>query len=175
MEEVILVDKNDSQLGTEEKLKAHKEGKLHRAFSVYIFNSKGEFLLQQRAFDKYHCGGMWTNTCCSHPRPGEPVFQAATRRLEEEMGIVTPLKKIFTTVYKAPFPNGLTEHEFLHVFTGTSDATPMINKKEAATYKWINVYELKQDMKQNPENYTYWFKLCFDRVLQERDKLLKQR
>ncbi len=175
MEEVILVDKNDSQIGTEEKLKAHKEGKLHRAFSVYIFNSKGEFLLQQRALDKYHCGGLWTNTCCSHPRPGEPVFQAATRRLEEEMGLIAPLKKIFTTIYKAPFPNGLTEHEFLHVFIGTSDATPLLNKEEAAAYKWINIYELKQDMKQNPESYTYWFKICFDRVLQERDKLLKQR
>lgn len=164
MEQLILVDQHDKEIGIEEKIKAHKEGKLHRAFSVFILNSKGQLMLQKRANDKYHSGGLWTNTCCSHPRPGEPVESAAIRRLSEEMGFSCPLKELFSFIYKTGFDNGLMEHEFDHVFVGTYDGQPKINPGEVAEYKWIGIKELLKDMEENPQNYTFWFKEIMKKV-----------
>lgn len=165
MNKVILVDKNDNQIGTEEKIKAHKEGKLHRAFSVFIFNSKGELLLQKRNKKKYHSGGLWTNTCCSHPRPKEITREAAIRRLKEEMGINCDLKEIHKFVYKKEFNNGFTEYEYDHVFVGKSDVNPEINKKEVEDFKWVSTNFLKEDIKNNPEKYTFWFKVSLNDIL----------
>lgn len=162
---VILVDENDNEIGIEEKMKAHEDAKLHRAFSIFIFNSKGEMLLQQRACDKYHSGCLWSNATCSHPRPGEQVEQAAHRRLKEEMGFDTELKKEFHFIYKADFDHGLTEHEFDHVFLGQYDGPINLNKEEADDYKWTDLESLQQDIKRNPDDYTVWFKIAFDRVL----------
>jgi isopentenyl-diphosphate delta-isomerase len=162
---VILVDENDNEIGIEEKMKAHEDAKLHRAFSIFIFNSKGEMLLQQRACDKYHSGCLWSNATCSHPRPGEQVEQAAHRRLKEEMGFDTELKKEFHFIYKADFDHGLTEHEFDHVFLGQYDGPINLNADEADDYKWIDLESLQQDIKRNPDDYTVWFKIAFDRVL----------
>jgi len=148
---VILVDENDQEIGTEEKMQAHIDAKLHRAFSIYIFNSKGELLLHQRAKEKYHCGGLWTNTCCSHPRQDESLEDATKRRLREEMGMGAELKKILNFIYKKSFSNGLTEHEHLHVFIGKSDKDPNPDPEEAEDWKWINIKELKEDIKNNPE------------------------
>ena len=158
MEEVVLVDENDNEVGTAEKLEAHKKGLLHRAFSVFIFNSKGELLLQRRASDKYHSGGLWSNTCCSHPRPGEKLISAATRRLKEEMGIETTLSQTFSFTYKVNLENGLTEHEYDHVFLGVFDGSPKVNPSEATDWKWIDVEDLKKDIEANPRKYTYWLK-----------------
>jgi len=168
-EKVILVDKNGNEIGTEEKLKAHKLGKLHRAFSVFIFNSKREILLQKRASHKYHSGGLWTNTCCSHPRPGEKIPNAAYRRLKEEMGIECDLKEVYTFTYKILFENGLTEHEYDHVFIGKSDANPKPDSSEVEDWKWINNDLLREDIKEYPENYTYWFKQILHEVLKNRE------
>jgi isopentenyl-diphosphate delta-isomerase len=166
MEEfVILVDENDNEIGIEEKMKAHEDAKLHRAFSIFIFNSKGEMLLQQRACDKYHSGCLWTNATCSHPRPGEKVEQAAHRRLQEEMGFDTDLKKEFHFIYKAKFDHGLTEHELDHVFIGQYDGPINLNSDEADDYKWIDLATLQKDMKENPNDYTVWFKIAFKKVL----------
>lgn len=167
IEKVILVDENDFPIGLMEKIEAHQKALLHRAFSVFILNSKGELLLQQRAFDKYHSPGLWTNTCCSHQRDGESNLQAATRRLKQEMGMQTPLKELFSFIYKAPFDNGLTEHEYDHVLIGFSDETPMINPKEVADYRWKKLSDIKQDISLNPKKYTVWFKIIFDRFYQE--------
>ena len=164
-EKVVLIDENDNEIGTEEKMKAHKEGKLHRAISVFIFNSKGEMLIQKRADKKYHCGGLWTNTCCSHPRHGESYEESANRRLEEEMGINVDLKDIFNFTYKAEFDNGLTEHEHDHVFIGTFDGEPKPNPNEVGDWKWVNTEELFNDIKENPNKYTYWFKEIEERVV----------
>ncbi len=160
MEYVILVDEHDNETGTMEKLQAHLEGKLHRAISVFIFNSKGELLLQQRAAGKYHSANLWTNTSCSHPRPGEQAHDAAVRRLYEEMGMRCQLKEIFGFVYKAHLENNLTEYEFDHVFTGVSDAIPVPDASEAAGWKYIGFEELERDIKLNPGLYTEWFKIC---------------
>lgn len=166
MEQVILVDENDNQIGVEEKLKAHQNGgKLHRCFSIQIFNSKGELLLQQRASVKYHCGGLWANTCCSHPRPGEVIDAAAHRRLKEELGFDTKLKEAFTFVYKADFDNGLTEWEYDHVFIGIYDGVVRPSPEEVDDYKWIGLEELKTDIEKNPQKYTVWFKI----ILNKRD------
>ena len=165
MEEVILVDEQDNQIGTEEKMKAHIDAKLHRAFSIYIFNSKHQLLIQQRALGKYHCPGIWANTCCSHPRPGETIDQAAHRRLQEEMGFNTTMKKETAFIYKIKFDNGLTEHEYLYVLTGKADITPTINKEEANDFKWISMEELKKDMKEHPDKYAYWFKVTIEKLL----------
>lgn len=164
LKKVILVDEKDREIGWEEKIKVHKDGKLHRAFSIFIFNSKGEILLQKRAETKHHSPGLWTNTCCSHPTPGKNLIDEATRRLKEEMGIESNLREIFSFIYKSNWGD-LTEYEFDHVFVGKFDGTPALNKEEAEDWKWIKPEELKRDIKESPEKYTYWFKLILDRVL----------
>ena len=158
---VILVNRQDEPVGVEGKMVAHKKGKLHRAFSIFIFNKRGELLLQQRAKNKYHSPGLWTNTCCSHPKPGEGTLLAAHRRLKQEMGFNCPLKAIFSFVYKAKFSNGLTEHEYDHVFTGKFNGQPKINLREAQAFKWVEIAWLKNDLKINPGLYTVWFKKCW--------------
>ncbi len=163
---VILVDKNDNEIGTEEKMEAHKnKGKLHRAFSIFIFNSKGELLIQKRSEKKYHFGGLWTNTCCSHPRKLEKTEDAAHRRLKEEFGFDTDLKEITKFMYREEDKKtGLTEYEIDHVFIGTFDGEPKPNLEEIEDHKWISTKELERDIKENPENYTPWFKIIFDKV-----------
>lgn len=163
-EQVVLVTEKDVETGLIEKMEAHEKALLHRAFSVFVFNSKNELMLQQRALTKYHTPGLWTNTCCSHPRPGENVNDAAHRRLQEEMGFSCELKKVFDFVYRAPFENGLTEHEFDHVFMGSYDGEPVINPSEVHAWKWIDLEELKKDIHANPSDYTVWFKIAFPRV-----------
>jgi isopentenyl-diphosphate delta-isomerase len=162
-EHVILVDINDQKIGLMEKIEAHEKALLHRAFSVFIFNEKGELMLQQRAASKYHSPLLWTNTCCSHQRDGESNVNAGRRRLQEEMGFVTDVKEVFSFIYKAPFDNGLTEHEFDHVMIGRYDNEPNINKKEAENYKWMALENVKTDIKENPTIYTEWFKIIFDK------------
>ena len=162
-EEVILVDTNDVPLGTMPKMEAHEKAILHRAFSVFILNKEGQLMLQQRALSKYHSPGLWTNTCCSHQRLGETNIEAGTRRLQEEMGFKTPLKELFSFVYKATFDNGLTEHEFDHVILGYYDSEPIINHEEVTNWKWMNLEEIIKEIKTTPDNYTAWFKIIFDR------------
>jgi isopentenyl-diphosphate delta-isomerase len=160
-EQVILVNDQDDQIGLMPKMEAHKKGVLHRAFSVFIFNSKNELMLQQRAAHKYHSPLLWTNTCCSHQRDGETNIEAGTRRLSEEMGFTTALKEVTTFIYKAPFDNGLTEHEFDHVMTGFYEMDPVINKEEVEAWKWMPVEAIKSDIESNSEIYTAWFKIIF--------------
>lgn len=160
-EQVILVNEQDEQIGTMGKQEAHEKALLHRAFSVFVLNSKNEIMLQQRAADKYHSPLLWANTCCSHQRVGETNIEAGKRRLEEEMGFVTELKDVFSFIYKASFDNGLTEHEFDHVLIGYFDGMPNINKDEVEDWKWMGVEEVKQDIEQNPSIYTEWFKIIF--------------
>lgn len=166
-EQVILVDVNDSPIGQMGKLEAHQKGELHRAFSIFIFNTKGELLLQQRALDKYHSGGLWTNTCCSHPRPGEDNLAAANRRLMEEMGMKADLTGVFNFTYRAEFESGLIEHEYDHVFFGKSDLLPIINKEEVERYKYMNLNTLKQELLIHPNQYTPWLKICLDKVMEQ--------
>ena len=160
-EQVILVDKNDNALALMPKMEAHKKAVLHRAFSVFIFNDKGALLLQLRALHKYHSPGLWTNTCCSHQRAGESNIAAGKRRLTEEMGFVADLKELFWFIYKAPFDNGLTEHELDHVMIGQYNQDPIINTDEVASFSWLSLIEVKKDIKQHPEKYTAWFKIIF--------------
>tara|TARA_B100000035_G_C21005558_1_gene557097 strand:- start:776 stop:1294 length:519 start_codon:yes stop_codon:yes gene_type:complete len=162
MENVILVDEKDNQVGLMPKLEAHQKGLLHRAFSVFIFNSDYKLLLQKRASSKYHSGGLWTNTCCSHPRDGEDTIDAANRRLNEEMGIKTSLRKVFDFIYTAELDNNLIENEFDHVFYGVYDIDPIINKDEAEDFKWVDMETLKNDIENNKDQYTVWFKIAFD-------------
>ena len=163
MEEfVVLVDQNDQKLGLMEKQQAHVAGLLHRAFSVFIFNSKGELMIQQRAASKYHSPTLWTNTCCSHPRDNETYEQAAHRRLEEEMGFDCELEYKFNFIYKAHLENDLIEHELDHVFIGTFDDEPKLNPDEVMAYRWVELDDLKKDMEKNPQNYTAWFKIIFE-------------
>ncbi|WP_340076715.1 isopentenyl-diphosphate Delta-isomerase [Leptobacterium sp. I13] len=162
-EKVILVNKHDEPLGLMSKMEAHEKGMLHRAFSVFILNDHNELLLQQRAFDKYHSPGLWTNTCCSHQREGESNIAAGKRRLMEEMGFSADLKELLSFVYKAPFDNGLTEHEYDHVLIGTYNNDPVINKNEVADWKWMPLEAVKEAIKQHPGQYTAWFKIIFDR------------
>lgn len=164
MEQVILVNEQDIELGVMEKMEAHEKALLHRAFSVFIFNDRHELLLQQRAVGKYHSGGLWTNTCCSHPRPGEPVADAALRRLREEMGFETNLLKAFHFTYKAPFSNGLTEHEFDHVFTGTYNGTVEPNTDEVENYAYYSFSEVAEMLKNTPGAFTVWFHIAFPKV-----------
>ena len=169
-DDVILVDQHDNPVGYAAKLAAHENGgRLHRAFSVFLFNAAGQMLLQQRADAKYHFGGLWTNTCCSHPRRDEPVEQAARRRLREEMGIDAPLERAFSFVYRAADPaSGLVEHEFDHVFVGRFDGAPRPNAAEVGGWRWVDPAELSGDVESNPASYTPWFKIALDRVLQHR-------
>lgn len=148
-------------------MSTHELGLLHRAFSVWVFNAKGEVMLQQRALGKYHCGGLWTNTCCSHPRPGEATADAAHRRLQEEMGFDCALTEVLEFIYHVDFPNGLTEHEYLHVFIGHSDADPVINPEEAEAFQWITLKALRSDIAADPEKYTYWFRLTLDKLIEK--------
>jgi isopentenyl-diphosphate Delta-isomerase len=163
---LILVDEKDNQLGTMEKLEVHKKGLLHRAFSVFIFNSEGKFLLQQRADEKYHSPGLWSNTCCSHPLSGETVANAVKRRLGQEMGMQTETTFQFSFIYKKEFDNGLTEYEFDHVYFGKSDELPHPDPAEVKNWKYISLPDLKDDILQNPDNYTEWLKICFEKVLE---------
>jgi isopentenyl-diphosphate delta-isomerase len=163
-EMVILVNERDDFLGTMEKLEAHRKGVLHRAFSIFIFNSKGEMLLQQRAFSKYHSGGLWTNACCSHPFPGEEVQNAAKRRLQEEMGFDTPVKKIFDFVYRAGFDNGLTEHEFDHVFAGEYEDVINFNPDEVNDFCYRGMDEIRSTLISHPQKYTAWFRIAFPKL-----------
>ncbi|GAB5419011.1 MAG: isopentenyl-diphosphate Delta-isomerase [Crocinitomicaceae bacterium] len=164
MEYVILVDKKDQEIGSMEKMEAHEKGLLHRAFSIFLFNNKNELLLQQRAHSKYHSGGLWTNTCCSHPRKGETVLEASNRRLMEEMGITAEMNPSFSFIYKSELDNELTEHEFDHVVLGTFNGEPKINPEEVAAWKYMSMDAIEKDMKANPENYTSWFRIVFDEV-----------
>lgn len=165
-EKVILVNEKDEQIGLMPKMEAHEKALLHRAFSVFIFNDQNELMLQQRALDKYHSPGLWTNTCCSHQREGETNIEAGMRRLQEEMGFTTPLKDTISFIYKAPFDNGLTEHEFDHILVGKYNEEPNLNPDEAAAYKWLGLEEVKKDMEKSPEIYTEWFKIIFDKYYQ---------
>jgi len=162
-EHVILVNEQDKQIGLMPKLEAHQKALLHRAFSVFIFNDKNELMLQQRALDKYHSPGLWTNTCCSHQRDGETNIEAGKRRLQEEMGFVVDLQESISFMYKAPFDNGLTEHEYDHVLLGKYNNEPVINTSEAASWKWMLIEEVKDDIAIHPELYTEWFKVIFDK------------
>ncbi|MCI9843921.1 isopentenyl-diphosphate Delta-isomerase [Flavobacterium pectinovorum] len=161
-ENVILVNQNDEQIGLMPKLEAHEKAVLHRAFSVFILNSKNEIMLQQRAHQKYHSPLLWTNTCCSHQREGETNVEAGSRRLFEEMGFSAELKELFHFIYKAPFDNGLTEHELDHVMIGYYNEKPVINPEEVEDWKWMKIEDIKEDIEKQPEIYTVWFKIIFD-------------
>lgn len=164
-ENVILVDDQDNQIGSMPKMEAHVKGILHRAFSIFIFNTKGELLLQQRAFDKYHSGGKWTNTCCSHPRLGEETIDAANRRLMEEMGMECNIYHTFSFQYQAELLEGMIENEFDHVYFGLSDQLPVINPSEVESYQYMRMDMLLEQIESHPENYTAWLKICIARVM----------
>ncbi|GAA4822983.1 isopentenyl-diphosphate Delta-isomerase [Algivirga pacifica] len=164
VQDVILVNEKDEVIGYKEKLQAHMDGDLHRAFSVLLFNKKGEMLIHQRAFDKYHSGGLWTNTCCSHPKAGEDIVSAGRRRLMEEMGIKAEVKHLYHFIYKAPFQNGLTEHELDHVLIGNFEGVPQPNPEEVATYRWVSKDILEEEIKAQPEQFTFWFKMILEEI-----------
>ncbi|MBI1343022.1 MAG: isopentenyl-diphosphate Delta-isomerase [Terrimonas sp.] len=162
--EIILVNEMDEEIGTAPKMDAHEKGLLHRAFSVFIFNTAGKLLLQQRADEKYHCGGLWTNTCCSHPMPGEITEQAAARRLYEEMGFQTALQEIFHFTYNSRFENGLTEYEYDHVFAGEYEGPVQPDKKEVKDFRFLHLYKIKKMMEEDPAQFTPWFIIAFPEV-----------
>tara|TARA_B100001093_G_scaffold80386_1_gene71779 strand:+ start:647 stop:1162 length:516 start_codon:yes stop_codon:yes gene_type:complete len=162
-EHVVLVDTNDNKLGLMEKLEAHRKGLLHRAFSVFVLDEKKRLLLQKRSLNKYHSPGLWTNTCCSHPRDNEDIIDAGKRRLNEEMGMSTNLDQLFSFIYKVNFDNGLTEHEFDHVLIGISKTDPVINKEEVCDWKWVDIKRVKIDLVDNSYMYTEWFKIIFEK------------
>jgi isopentenyl-diphosphate delta-isomerase len=171
MEKVVLVDEQDLPVGTEEKLKAHRDGGvLHRAISVFIFNSSGELLLQRRALEKYHAPGLWSNACCTHPKPGEKPGEAAHRRLQEELGFDCPLKKVAEVTYRADVGGGLTEHEFDHVFFGRFDGDPDPDPREVSGTRWVSLGELKESMKKRPGGYTPWFRILLGRLAGELER-----
>jgi isopentenyl-diphosphate Delta-isomerase len=163
-DQVILVDQSDRQIGTSAKMAAHYQGLLHRAFSIFVINQDQQILLQKRAVQKYHSGGLWTNTCCSHPRPGETTIAAANRRLQEEMGFSCELTEIFSFTYSTQLDQGLSEHEYDHVFLGSYDQAPILNPAEAEDWRWIAIAELQSDIEINPDQYTFWLKNCIARV-----------
>ena len=165
MEQVILVDKDDCEIGVMEKMEAHKQSVLHRAFSVFLFNPQGKMLLQQRALTKYHSAGLWTNTCCSHPRPGETLENAVARRLMEEMGITTKVSKAFDFIYQAELPDNLNEYEFDHVFIGNYDDEVRPNHLEVANFVYQSIEEVEVNLQSYPEKYTVWFKIAFPKVV----------
>lgn len=162
-EKVVLVNDNDEQIGLMPKMEAHEKGLLHRAFSVFVFNDRNELMLQQRAMHKYHSPGLWTNTCCSHQREGETNVEAGIRRLQEEMGFTTTLDETISFIYKAPFDNGLTEHEYDHILVGKFEDKPAINPQEVEDWKWMKLEDVKNDIENNPTLYTVWFKIIFDK------------
>jgi len=162
MGKVILVDETDREIGTLDKMQAHRDGSLHRAFSVFIFNKAGEMMLQRRALNKYHSPGLWSNTCCSHPGPGEKTADAAHRRLLEEMGFDCPLKSQGSFIYKVQFENGLHEHELDHVFTGVFEGVPQINRQEVYTWKWADPDDIREQLAAHPEQFTYWLKFAME-------------
>ena len=162
-EKVILVNSNDEPIGLMPKMEAHEKALLHRAFSVFVINGNNELMLQQRAHQKYHSPGLWTNTCCSHQRDGEENIEAGLRRLQEEMGFETPLEYLFNFIYKATFDNGLTEHELDHVMLGRFEGEPSINPEEVASWKWMDIDQIHADLNNNPSDYTVWFAIIFDR------------
>jgi isopentenyl-diphosphate delta-isomerase len=166
-EMLVLVDEDDNEVGTEEKLATHQAGKLHRAFSIFLFNSRGEMLITRRAPGKYHSPGLWTNTCCGHPRPGEALGDAARRRLREETGIVCEIARKSQFIYRAEFDNGLTEHELDHIFTGVYDGPlDAINPEEADAVEWVDPQQTLADMQTNPSRYTVWFRLSLKTALE---------
>ncbi len=168
MHDIILVDEKDREVGTGEKMPVHRKGQLHRAFSVFVFNSTGELMIQRRAKGKYHSAGLWTNTCCSHPKPGEETAAAAHRRLKEEMGFDAALKEVTSFIYKVEFEKDLWEHEYDHVFFGIFDTEPKPDPAEVGEWKWIPIDELERDVRENPQNYTYWFREILAQVLEFR-------
>lgn len=168
MEQVILVNEADEPVGTMEKMEAHEQGSLHRAFSVFLFNAEGELLLHQRALSKYHSGGLWTNTCCSHPRPGETVLDAAHRRLMEEMGMSADLSEAFSFLYRAELDHGMIEHELDHVVLGEAVAAPVPNPEEVEAYRYVALDALRDEVAAHPEQFTAWFKICLPEVLKWR-------
>jgi isopentenyl-diphosphate delta-isomerase len=172
MDYVVLVDSQDNELGKMEKLEAHEKGLLHRAFSIFLFNSKGEMLIQQRALSKYHSPGLWTNACCSHPAPNESIIQAGNRRLKEELGLSTELVDAFNFEYRETFENNLTEHELDHVLVGYSEENPILNKEEAKDYRWINWANLLEEINLNPEDFTIWFKIILTKHIEKLQKEL---
>lgn len=163
-DKVILVDESDRPVGEMEKMRAHREGRLHRAFSVFIYNDRGEMLLQRRAATKYHSAGLWSNACCSHPRPGETIEQAAHRRLHEEMGFDCDLEPAFRFIYRAELDGDMTEHELDHVLRGRFSGTPTLNRREADGYSYRPVGEIEEELASSPENFSAWFRLCFPRI-----------
>lgn len=171
MEEYIIeVDKDDKEIGRIEKMEAHYKGVLHRAFSIFIFNSNNQLLLQKRNKTKYHSAGLWTNSCCSHPRYGESLEDAAKRRLKEEMGFTCEVKEIFSFVYQVSFENNLNENEYDHVFVGKYDGEVIPNKSEVEDFKWCDISEVKSDIMRNPHLYTFWFKIVVDKVIEFMDE-----
>ena len=171
MEELVtLIDENDNEIGVEGKMAAHRSGKLHRAISVFVFDSASRLLLQKRASGKYHSGGLWSNTCCSHPRPGEQRLAAAQRRLQEEMGFDCELTEVFSFVYRAILPNALIEHEYDYVFFGRHDGLPQPDPEEVEGWKWVELMQLKDDLQTNPHEYTFWLAASIDRVIRYRQE-----
>ncbi|MFN6378835.1 MAG: isopentenyl-diphosphate Delta-isomerase [Flavobacteriales bacterium] len=171
MESVVLVDAYDNELGTMEKMEAHEKGLLHRAFSVFVFNNNDELLIHRRAIEKYHSGGLWTNTCCSHPRPGEDLSNAAHRRLMEEMGFDCELQHSFSFVYHAQLDKGLVEHELDHVFIGLFNGVPNINRDEVCEWRFVGLKELSEEMQNHPEMFTEWFKIALPIIKREKNKV----
>ncbi len=164
-DQVTLVDENDREIGVEGKMAAHRSGKLHRAISVFIFDSAGRLLLQKRAAGKYHSAGLWSNTCCSHPRHGEHRLAAAHRRLQEEMGLACELQEVFSFVYRAELSNDLIENEYDYVFFGHYEGVPQPDPEEVEDWKWADMALLKKDLQTNPQAYTFWLAACIDRVI----------
>jgi isopentenyl-diphosphate Delta-isomerase len=165
---VVLVDADDREIGVSPKMRAHRNGDLHRAISVFLFNSRGEMLLQRRASGKYHSSGLWSNACCSHPRPGESAHAAAMRRLEEEMGIRCDLQPTFRFTYRAEFDSGLVEHELDHVFLGETEEDPRVDPEEVGEWRWTSIAELRAEMLAEPDRFTAWFHIALPRVMEER-------
>lgn len=167
MTDIILVDEHDNQIGTAEKLAAHKQGRLHRAFSIFVFNTQGELLMQKRAAGKYHSALLWSNSCCSHPSPGEETLAAAHRRLQEEMGFDCPLTHAGHILYRTEFENGLTEHEYDHMYIGLYDGSIAADSSEAAEWKWQSVDTVFVDMQKHPEQFTYWFRFSLEDIVKK--------
>jgi len=172
-EYVVLVNEDDQEVGTMEKMAAHEKGVLHRAFSVFVYNSEGNVLLQRRADHKYHSPGLWANTCCSHPRPGEQLADAASRRLREEMGMACSLASPFSFIYRAELDQGLIEHELDHVFVGTCDIVPIPNPDEVSEWRYCSPSDIRAEMDQFPERFSSWFLICFDQTIGHISELIE--